>query len=98
MDEAPQTSGVVALPDWPLFGWADDVRPALAEMAGRGASGVLATLHRVVGGSPRPAGSQMLITAGELHGFLSGGCIEGDIAAHANQVLRSGEPQRPGLR
>ena len=94
MAEGLQTSGGVTLPDWPLFGWADDVRPALAKMTGRGASGVLATLHRVVGGSPRPAGSQMLITEGELHGFLSGGCIEGDIAAHAGQVLRSGEPQR----
>ena len=93
MADAPQTSGVT-LPDWPVFGWADDVRPGLAKMATQGSEGVLATLHTVVGGSPRPPGSQMLIADGELHGFLSGGCIEGDIAAHADQVLRSGQPQR----
>ncbi|WP_174300389.1 XdhC family protein [Caulobacter sp. S45] len=85
---------MTALADWPIFGWADDVRPALADMAACGASGVLATLYKVVGGSPRPAGSQMLITEGRLHGYLSGGCIEGDIAAHAEDVLASGRPQR----
>ena len=86
--------GAVTLPDWPVFGWADDVRPALVQMVAHASPGVLATLHRVVGGSPRPAGSQMLISEGELHGFLSGGCIEGDIAVHAGEVLSSGQPQR----
>ncbi len=91
---SPQQTGAAKLPDWPLFGWADDVRPALADMVDRGAAGVLATLYKVVGGSPRPPGSQMLISEGGLHGFLSGGCIEGDIAVHAEQVLRLGQPQR----
>ncbi len=85
---------MVELPDWPVFGWSDDVRPALADMVQEGAPGVLATLYRVVGASPRPAGAQMLIAQGRLHGFLSGGCIEGDIAAHAAEVLRDGRPQR----
>ena len=94
MADALQTPSAFALPDWPVFGWSDDVRPALMRMTADGASGVLATLYRVVGGSPRPAGAQMLISEGELHGFLSGGCIEGDIAAHADEVLRSGQPRR----
>ena len=82
------------VPTWPLFGWADDVRLALAQASARGATAVLATLHAVVGGSPRPVGSQMLVCGGELHGFLSGGCIEGDVAQRAEEVLACGSPQR----
>ncbi len=88
------TSSTFTLPDWPMFGWTSDVRQALSEMISHGATGVLATLYAVVGGAPRPAGAQLLITEGEMHGFLSGGCIEGDIAAHAIAVLSTGRPER----
>jgi xanthine dehydrogenase accessory factor len=87
-------SAPAALPDWPLFGMTHDVRRALGEGVAAGRSAVLATLHTVVGGSPRPVGSQMLIAGGRLYGYLSGGCIEADVAAHAADVLRTGEPQR----
>jgi xanthine dehydrogenase accessory factor len=80
--------------DWPLFGMADDVRPALARAAAAHADSILATLTAVVGGGPRPPGTQMLISDEGLCGFLSGGCIEGDIVAHAADVLRSGRPER----
>ena len=90
----PDVQPSPTLPDWPTFGWADDVRPALANMVSAGGSGVLATLYAVVGGSPRPAGSQMLFAEAQAYGFLSGGCIEGDLALHAAKVLRTGEPQR----
>lgn len=83
-----------SLADWPMFGWVDDVRPALAEALKRKVPSVLATLHTVIGGSPRPAGSQMLIVEDELYGFLSGGCIEADVALHAAQTLQSGRPHR----
>ena len=43
------------LPDWPMFGLADDVRPALREARDLGAAMVLATLTKVEGGGPRPA-------------------------------------------
>ena len=82
------------LPDWPMYGWVDDVRTPLQDAVARGARSVLATLHAVVGGSPRPAGSQMLIVEDELYGFLSGGCIESDVAMHARETLRTGEPKR----
>jgi xanthine dehydrogenase accessory factor len=83
----------VSLPDWPLFGLADDVRPALKDILSLDRPAVLATLYRVVGGSPRPAGSQMLISHARLSGFMSGGCIEGDIAVHAATVAETGRPQ-----
>ena len=77
-----------------MFGWSDDIRGPLSAAVARAAPCVLATLHAVVGGSPRPPGSQMLIVEDELYGFLSGGCIEGDVSAHARETLRSGAPQR----
>jgi xanthine dehydrogenase accessory factor len=73
---------------------ADDVRPALARAAAAGEDSVLATLTAITGGGPRPPGSQMLIARDGLSGFLSGGCIEADIAAHAVEVLATGRPQR----
>ncbi len=80
--------------DWPIFGMADDVRPALARAAAAHEASVLATLTAVIGGGPRPPGSQMLIARDGLSGFLSGGCIEADIVAHAADVLTTGRPQR----
>jgi xanthine dehydrogenase accessory factor len=80
--------------DWPIFGMADDVRPALARAMAAHQDSVLATLTAVVGGGPRPPGAQMLIAADGLSGFLSGGCIEADIVAHAAEVLATGQPQR----
>jgi len=80
--------------DWPIFGMADDVRPALARAVAAHESCVLATLTAVIGGGPRPPGSQMLIARDGLSGFLSGGCIEADIVAHAAEVLATGLPQR----
>jgi xanthine dehydrogenase accessory factor len=73
---------------------ADDVRPALARAAAAHEDSVLATLTAVIGGGPRPPGSQMLICRDGLSGYLSGGCIEADIAAHAAEVLATGRPQR----
>jgi xanthine dehydrogenase accessory factor len=83
-----------AVSDWPMFGMADDVRPALARAVAAGRASVLATLTAVIGGGPRPPGAQMLISDEGLCGFLSGGCIEADIVAHAADVATTGRPQR----
>ncbi len=81
--------------DWPMFGLVDDVRPALAAARQAGRAVALATLYAVEGGAPRGIGAQMLIdAAGGAAGFLSGGCVEGDVALHARAVLDSGEPRR----
>jgi xanthine dehydrogenase accessory factor len=80
--------------DWPDFGMTDEVRPALARLAAAGQSSVLATLFASEGGSPRGVGTHMLFADGLIVGYLSGGCVEADVALHAEQVLRDGEPQR----
>lgn len=80
--------------DWPLFGWADDVRPAMAQALAAGRAVVLATLWQVTGSAPRGPGAQMLFDDDRATGYFSGDCIEGDVAAHAAQVLASGEARQ----
>jgi xanthine/CO dehydrogenase XdhC/CoxF family maturation factor/CTP:molybdopterin cytidylyltransferase MocA len=55
---------------------------------------VLATVVATRGSTYRKAGAQMLIGAGgRYEGILSGGCLEGDLAAHAASVLETGTPK-----
>ena len=82
------------LPDWPMFGLGDDARPALAEARAAGQPAALATIIALDGGGPRPVGAQMVIAEGVLSGFLSGGCLEGDVVGHADACLADGEPRR----
>jgi xanthine dehydrogenase accessory factor len=82
------------LPAWPTYGLADDVRPALARSVARGEATALATIAALDGGGPRPVGTQMSIAPGEVCGFLSGGCLEADVAAHAAAVLADGRARR----
>jgi xanthine dehydrogenase accessory factor len=77
---------------WATFGYADDVRPALTRLLPEGPA-ALATITRLEGGGPRPVGTQMVFGASEVSGFLSGGCIESDVALHAAACLRDGEPR-----
>lgn len=54
---------------------------------------VLATVYETEGSTYSKAGAQMLITGdGRFHGMLSGGCLEGDLAERARQVLQSRDP------
>ncbi|NBB13742.1 XdhC family protein [Caulobacter sp. SLTY] len=82
------------LPDWPLFGLADDQRPALRKMREAGEPAVLATIAGLSGGGPRPVGAQMVFGRDFVSGFLSGGCVEGDVALHAAACLEDGAPRR----
>ena len=81
------------LPEWPLFGMAEDVRPALRQARQGNSPLVLATLTKVEGGGPRPVGTQMVFAAGAVAGYFSGGCVEGDVAGHARACLADGEPR-----
>lgn len=81
------------LPEWPLFGVTDDVRPLLATAARTRTAAVLATLVRVDGGGPRPPGVQMAFVGDEVAGYFSGGCVEGDVALHAQACRVDGEPR-----
>lgn len=52
---------------------------------------VLATVIATAGTTYRKRGAQMLIRNDhQWHGLLSGGCLEGDLAAHANDVFETG--------
>jgi xanthine dehydrogenase accessory factor len=79
--------------DWPLFGWADDIRPALRRVLDAGRPAVLATLFKVEGSAPRGAGAQMLFDGARASGYFSGDCIEADVARHAAEVLADGVPR-----
>ena len=83
----------LTLPEWPLFGLAEDMRPALKAAAAAGEAAALVTLHTVEGGGPRPPGAQMLLSPTIASGFLSGGCVEGDVAVHAARTIEDGEPR-----
>ena len=55
---------------------------------------VLVTVIGTEGSTYSKAGAQMLIDGeGVFRGMLSGGCLEGDLAVRAQQVLDSGRPQ-----
>ncbi|MFN2572429.1 MAG: XdhC family protein [Gemmatimonadales bacterium] len=60
---------------------------AAAELIGEGASGALATVARVRGSTPVPAGTKMLVgSAGRLIGSVGGGCVEAEVVAAALEV------------
>jgi|SRR5215217_1041554 len=82
------------LPDWPLYGLSDDQRPALRTVLATGQPAVLATIASLDGGGPRPVGTQMVFGRELISGFLSGGCVEGDVAGHARACLVDGEPRQ----
>lgn len=55
---------------------------------------VLATVYETEGSTYSKAGAQMLITGdADFQGMLSGGCLEGDLAERAREVLESGKSQ-----
>lgn len=87
------TAQALTLPEWPMFGLAEDMRPAMRAAVAAGEAAALVTLHTVEGGGPRPPGAQMLLSAAAVSGFLSGGCVEGDVALHAAQTIADGEPR-----
>jgi xanthine dehydrogenase accessory factor len=85
---------IASLPEWPLFGFDDDARPALRAARARGRPAALATIVGLEGGGPRPVGTQMVMTDDAISGFLSGGCLEADVAGHARSVLQDAAPRR----
>lgn len=72
----------------------EDVLPLAARWRAAGETVALATVTETWGSSPRPAGSQLALTAsGRMAGSVSGGCIEGAVADAAAETMRTGRPQ-----
>ena len=80
--------------EWPAYGLASDVRPVLARALKAGQPAVMVTLVAAEGAAPLGVGAQMLFAGEEQAGFLSGGCVEGDVALHAAAVMADGAPRR----
>ena len=66
---------------------ADDIRPLLLGQGPGIDRFAIATLVAVDGPSPRDIGAQMLISERQRWGFLSGGCVEDDVARHGQEVI-----------
>lgn len=79
---------------WRLAAPIDDIRAALLASGAVPERFALATLVEISGSAPRDVGAQMLITDDEYWGFLSGGCIEADVARHAREAMAEGAPRR----
>ncbi|MEM7278672.1 MAG: XdhC family protein [Pseudomonadota bacterium] len=72
----------------------ENILPTLVEWAGKGERCVVATLVWAEGTSPRPPGSQMLISEnGQSLGYLTGGCAEHAIVAEALAAMRENAPR-----
>ena len=71
----------------------DDIRAPLLAMHGRLSRFAIATLVHVSGSAPRDVGAQILITDADYWGFLSGGCIEADVARHGREAMADGAPR-----
>jgi xanthine dehydrogenase accessory factor len=78
---------------WRLAAPVDDIREALLALPALPERFALATLVAVDGSAPRDIGAQMLVTADAQWGFLSGGCIEDDVARHGREALAEGAPR-----
>ena len=72
----------------------EDVLGTAAEWLDEGETVAIATVTETWGSSPRPAGSQMAVTAsGRMAGSVSGGCIEGAVAEAARRSMETGVTQ-----
>src|SRR5579875_2424317 len=52
----------------------------------------LATVVRTFRSAPREAGAALAVSAGEVVGSVSGGCVEGAVYELCNEVVESGQP------
>lgn len=71
-----------------------DILHLAAAWRDEGEQVAIATVTETWGSSPRPPGSQLLVTrSGRMEGSVSGGCIEGAVAEAAMTTIETGLPQ-----
>ena len=70
-----------------------DIVAAFEKVDSCSKTSALATIVKVLGSTYRRPGARMLITPDcQIVGSISGGCLEGDVFDHAQQVMVSSEP------
>lgn len=90
-DEGLAVAPMAAWPAWPEYGLVDDLLPTLARWHRAGRRVALATLTDIDGSSPRPLGSEMAVADdGSVVGYVSGGCVEAEVAREALAALADG--------
>ena len=68
----------------------DDVK----RLRAKGEKIAVATLVAARRSAPRPIGSKLVVSeSGEMCGSVSGGCVESDVYAAAQEVISTGEPK-----
>ena len=71
-----------------------EILEAAAQWRREGKGVALATVTATWGSSPRPSGSQLVVsTDGKMLGSVSGGCIEGAVFREAQEVIADGKPR-----
>jgi xanthine dehydrogenase accessory factor len=71
-----------------------DLLDVVREWRARGERVALATVVATRRSAPRPVGAKLVVAEnGELAGSVSGGCVEADVVAHAQEVLAAGRPR-----
>lgn len=73
------------------------MREVLEQLEGwlaKGERAALATVIETRRSAPRPLGSRLAVSeSGQLHGSVSGGCVESDVALQAREVIADGVPR-----
>lgn len=69
-----------------------DVLEDIARLRANGERIAIATVVASRRSAPRPVGSKLVVSeSGEIFGSVSGGCVESDVYANAQEVIASGE-------
>lgn len=72
----------------------DEILEKLGTWRSQGNDVALATVVKTSGSTPRGEGAKLLVRDdGELAGSVSGGCVETDVALHAQEVLQARRPR-----
>jgi len=72
----------------------DDIFGVLKRWLDEGKNAAIATVVTRKGSALRPVGAKMIISSqGEMHGSVSGGCVEGAVIDEARHVLKTGKPK-----
>ena len=68
----------------------DDILHKAAEWRKENNEVALATVVSTWGSSPRPVGSQMVVSENlDIYGSVSGGCIESSVITAAQEIMRT---------